>query len=70
MEVQTRIAEYMKLNGIKKIHVANAAGISRNRFSKIINKHTKMSADEYERVCSVLGVSPSKFMIDPTKQTE
>ena len=65
--VEARICDYLHEKGIKKISVSKAAGISRNRFSKMMNQHTKMSAEEFERICLVLEVSPLKFIKDFSK---
>lgn len=62
MQVQTKIAEYLANNGIKKCHVAKKAGIKDYRFSLIIHNRTAMRADEFEAICMALGVSPELFM--------
>lgn len=70
--VQARIVDYINNQkdqglGIVKFKIAQKAGLSRNRFSKIVNNHTEMSADEFEKICKALNVSPSRFIEDPTK---
>jgi transcriptional regulator with XRE-family HTH domain len=68
--VQTKIADYIVTKGLKKCHVAKEAGISVNRFSQIVNNHSELKADEYERICQALQVSPVTFLEDPTVKTE
>ncbi len=69
MRVQTRVAAYITNMGIKKCKLADKAGINLNRFSKIVNNHVEMTADEFETLCTIMEVSPTKFLDDPTKQT-
>lgn len=68
MVVQTRVAAYIDEKGIKKSHVAEKAGITLPRLSKILNNHTEMRADELDSICKALDVEPSKFV--PPKTTE
>lgn len=62
MPDQTRIAEYIKEKGLKKKFVAEKAGIKTDRFSRIIHNDYELKADELERICRVLNVSPEKFL--------
>lgn len=64
--VQSRIADYIKRNGLKKRYVAEQAGIKIDRFSLIINNHVRLRADELEKICIALGVSVSEFIEDIT----
>lgn len=62
MEVQTRIAQYIEDNCLKKTKVAKKAGLKTWRFSLILNNKSQMRADEFESICKALGVSPDYFM--------
>lgn len=68
MRVQSRLTAYITGMGLKKCKLANRAGINLNRFSKIVNNHVEMTADEFETLCDVMEVSPLRFLKDPTKQ--
>ncbi|MBO7732650.1 MAG: helix-turn-helix transcriptional regulator [Methanobrevibacter sp.] len=61
MAVQTKIAEYLKEKGIKKKFVADKAGIKNYRLSHILHNQSEMRADEFERICKALEVTPEKF---------
>lgn len=64
MVVQTKVAQYIEDKGIKKIRVANKAGIRLSRLSQILNNHTEMRADELDSICKALEVSPTQFIND------
>lgn len=68
MVVQTRVAAYIDEKGIKKSYVAEKAGITLPRLSKILNNRTEMRADELDSICKALDVEPSKFV--PLNTTE
>ena len=70
MIVQSRIADYIEKNGLKKRHVAEQAGIKQDRFSLIINNHVRLRADELEKICIALGVGVSEFVVDSPKESD
>lgn len=61
MQYNHRIRQYIKENGLIFRHVAEKSSINYKRFSRIMNGKTEMSVDEYERICSALGVSLNFF---------
>jgi transcriptional regulator with XRE-family HTH domain len=61
VEYNDRIRQYIKSNGLIFGHVADKAGIKYQRFSRIMNNKTEISVDEYERICSALGVKLDFF---------
>lgn len=63
MIVQSRIADYIRENGLKKSYIAEQAGIKQDRFSLIINNHSRLRADELEKICVALKVSPCIFIV-------
>ena len=69
MEVQARVAEYIQDQGLKKYKVSELSGIKLSRLSKLLNCKTDMRADELQKICKALKVSPSKF-IDAKKKNE
>lgn len=62
MVVQTRLAAYIKENGIKQIWISQRSGISESRLSVILTRRGKMTADEYEKIVRAIGKSPNDFM--------
>ena len=70
MEVQKRIAEYIRLKGYKKRIVAQNAGIRLSRFSDIVNYKSELKADEFENICKALEVNPTEFMIDYSRKEQ
>lgn len=63
MIVQSRIADYIRENGLKKSYIAEQAGIKQDRFSLIINNHSRLRADELEKICVALKVNPCIFIV-------
>lgn len=62
MIVQSRLADYIRDNGIKQVWISQKTGISESRLSGILTRRLKMTADEYERIVSVIGKEPNDFM--------
>lgn len=62
MIVQGRLADYIRDNGIKQVWISQKTGISESRLSGILTRRLKMTADEYERIVSVIGKEPNDFM--------
>lgn len=62
MNVQTRVAEYVRRLGIKQAEISRKTGISQKRVSGIMNCSLKMSADEYEKICKAIEKEPNDFM--------
>lgn len=62
MVVQERVARYIDKEDKKRTAIADKAGISRNRFSLLMNLKSEMKADELENICNALGTSPMEFV--------
>ena len=62
MEVQSRVVQYIKETGIRQSFIAKKAGLSDNAMSLIFHGRRKMSADEFVKVCQVIGKTPNDFM--------
>ena len=62
MEVQSRVVQYIKETGIRQSFIARNVGLSDNAVSLICNGRRKMSADEFVKVCQVIGKTPNDFM--------
>ncbi len=62
MNVQARVAEYIKRIGIKQAEVSRKTGIKPKRLSGIVNCSLKMTADEYEKICKAIEKEPNDFM--------
>ena len=65
--VRENIAKYIKDNGIKQIHIANALGISPSAVSSIVNCDRDLSAEEYIKICKLFKVSCDYFVNNDTK---
>lgn len=59
--VNARLRDYILASGLKYQWVAERAGIPYMTFSNMINGRRKLTADEFFRVCDVLGVSADVF---------
>ena len=70
MIVQARIADYLRNDRreLKEFVVAEKAGITQSRFSKIINCRSEMRADELIAICKALEVSPDMFVKPKLKE--
>jgi plasmid maintenance system antidote protein VapI len=62
MVVQSRLAEYIRENGIKQIWISKRTGIHESRLSAILTRRYKMTADEYEKIVRAIGKEPNDFM--------
>lgn len=60
--VVDNINNYMRENGIKQKTVAEKSGISKCALSATLTKNRKLTADEYEKICTALGKEPNFFM--------
>lgn len=62
MKIHERIRKHMEKYGIVLNHVAKNAGIEEGRFYRLLSGRSKMTVDEYERICrDGLDVDPSFF---------
>ena len=57
------IDNYLNSNGIKQKFVSDQTGISTNALTLTLNNKRKLLADEYIKICNVLGV-PYDFFVD------
>ena len=62
MNVQARVAEYIKQLGIKQAVISRKTDIKQKRLSGIMNCSLKMTADEYEKICKAIEKEPNDFM--------
>lgn len=62
MNVQARVAEYIKRLGIKQAEISRKTDIKQKRLSGIMNCSLKMTADEYEKICKAIEKEPNDFM--------
>lgn len=56
-----KIREYISESGMKLGAVAEKAEIPMNTFSAMMNGKRKITAEEYFRICRILGVPLEKF---------
>lgn len=62
MVVQSKVAQYLKEQGIKQSWLAQKTGLTDNMISGILNGKRKMTADEFVRICKAIGKNPNDFM--------
>ena len=62
MVVQTRVAEYIKHIGITQASICRKTGIKPKRMHVIMTCNSKMTADEYEKICRAIEKEPNDFM--------
>ena len=51
MEVQTRLAQYIREYGIKQTVIASKTGMLDSKVSDILNGKRKLSADDFAKIC-------------------
>jgi len=62
MPIYTQIKKHIEENGIKQGYIAKLLGITECKLSLMLGGKRKISLEEYEFICYVLGVSVDKFM--------
>lgn len=62
MEVQTRLAQYIREYGIKQTVIASKTGMLNSKISDILNGKRKLSADDFAKICKAIGKEPNDFM--------
>ena len=62
MEVQNRVADYIRNMGIKQSVLCEKTGIRSDAMSAMLTKKRKMTADEFEKICIALEKTPNDFM--------
>lgn len=59
------LGEYMKDNGLKQVFVSEKTGISPQKLGVILKEKQKITAQEYFKICEVIGIDPIK----PARET-
>ena len=62
MEVQNRVAEYIRNIGIKQAIICEKTGIRNDAMSAMMSGKRKMTADEFEKICIAIEKDPNDFM--------
>lgn len=62
MEVQNRVAEYIRKMGIKQTIICEKTGIRNDTLSQTFAGKRKMTADEFEKICVAIEKTPNDFM--------
>lgn len=68
MKVYEKLANYLKINGIKQSYVAKQTGIPENTLSMIINGKLKLDAEKLRDIIIALNIDPS-ILITPVKNS-
>ena len=61
MSVSQDVQKYLKNHGIKQSFIAEKCGWSKQKTSNIVSGRSKMAADDFLAICSVIGVPYSYF---------
>lgn len=71
MEMYQRIRQHIADNGIVLKKVAERAEIQEKKFYRLVNGKSKLTVDEYERIClNGLGVEPAYFFTRKFSKSE
>lgn len=62
MDIQERVAQYVRSNGIMQQHIAEKTGISKVKISQMFNGKRKMMADEFVSICDAINKEPNDFI--------
>jgi DNA-binding Xre family transcriptional regulator len=60
--VADRVRVYLYKNRITQKELAEQIGMNKNTLSAKLNQKIKISVDELEQMCGVLGCDPNEFM--------
>jgi transcriptional regulator with XRE-family HTH domain len=60
--VQTKLRDYVKANGIKQRHIAQATGLKEYLVSDIFCMRREMKADEFALICKAINRNPNEFI--------
>lgn len=62
MKISERIQSFINNKGLKQRVVAQKAGYSENQFSAMMTGRKLIKAEDIERICYALDVSPAEFI--------
>ncbi|WP_343247757.1 helix-turn-helix transcriptional regulator [Diplocloster hominis] len=62
MEVGLKIKKYLEENGISQVHVSKEANIDPVKLNLALNGKRRLTFQEYELLCGVLGVNTDFFL--------
>src|SRR5690625_6286343 len=70
MKLHEKIRQYIENNKLTIKEVGEQTDIELKRFYRIIAGDSKMTADEFEKICKVLKVSPNYFFDNKILRSE
>jgi plasmid maintenance system antidote protein VapI len=62
MSINDKLRKYIEKNGLKFNFVAEKAEIPEKKFYRLINSETKITAEDFGKICKGLEVDPSIFL--------
>lgn len=62
MILNEQIRIFIENNGLKFNYVAEKAGIPKKKFYRLVNCESKITAEDFGKICKGLGVDPSLFL--------
>lgn len=62
MSINEKIRKHIENNGLKFNFVAEKAEIPEKKFYRLINSESKISAEDFGKICRGLDVNPTIFL--------
>jgi plasmid maintenance system antidote protein VapI len=62
VSINEKLRNYIEKNGLKFNFVAEKAEIPEGKFYRLINSETKITAEDFGKICKGLAVDPSFFL--------
>jgi transcriptional regulator with XRE-family HTH domain len=64
MDVIDRLIAALKRSGLKRLHIATAAGMSAAKLSKILNRKQVLTVPEFIAIARAIGLDPALLLTD------
>lgn len=62
MSINEKIRKYIESNGLKFNFVAEKAEIPEKKFYRLINSESKITVEDFGKICNGLDVDPTIFL--------
>lgn len=70
MCVGQKIKNYLDGSGISQTHISNKTNIPLPKLNLALNGNRKLTFEEYELICGVLGVGTDRFLTPKVPERE
>jgi plasmid maintenance system antidote protein VapI len=64
MRVYEKIRKYIRESGYRQRFIAEQGGYTEKNFSAMMTGRKKITIEDYQCICNVLGVSPELFLVN------